>query len=71
ALALALTQGAFDAIAVETVTELRARLPAWLDAQAAETVASVEKSGTLSEPDRAALIAAVGRLTNSVGQTTP
>ncbi|WP_072384145.1 F0F1 ATP synthase subunit alpha [Novosphingobium sp. NDB2Meth1] len=71
ALALALTQGAFDAIAVETVAELRARLPAWLDAQAAETVASVEKSGTLSEPDRAALIAAVGRLTNSVGQTTP
>ena len=66
ALALGLSQGLFDAIALQQLADVRARLPAWLDNQATDTVASVEKSGTLSDTDRNALVETVGRLTTSV-----
>lgn len=62
ALALALSEGLFDAIAVDRIADLRSRLPGWLDAQAGDAVASVEKSRDLNDHDRAALIAALGRL---------
>lgn len=66
ALALALSQGLLDAVPVEKLADVRSRLPAWLDTQVPDTVASVEESGTLSDADRTALVEAVGRLTESV-----
>jgi len=66
ALALGLSQGLFDAVPLDKLADMRAQLPAWLDSHVADTVASVETSGTLSDPDRTALLAAIGRLSESV-----
>ncbi|OAN64947.1 F0F1 ATP synthase subunit alpha [Sphingomonas sp. TDK1] len=62
ALALALNAGVFDAAPVAEIGEVRAALPAWLDAQAAGLVRQVEAGGRLDEAQRAELVATVGRL---------
>ena len=62
ALLAALADGAFDALAVEVIGEVRKQLPAYLDAHAAESVSAIEKTGKLADATRAALAAAVGDL---------
>ena len=66
ALSLGLSQGLFDTVPLDRLIEMRAALPAWLDTHAADTVASVEKSGTLNDADCAALLTVLGSLTQSV-----
>jgi F-type H+-transporting ATPase subunit alpha len=62
ALLAALADGAFDALPVEVIGEVRKRLPAYLDAHAAESVSAIETTGKLDDATRAALAAAVGDL---------
>jgi len=62
ALALALRESLFDAVAPEAIAALRAALPAWLDAHAAAAVATIGHDGRMSEADAAALRAAMAGL---------
>ncbi|MEZ5721476.1 MAG: F0F1 ATP synthase subunit alpha [Paracoccaceae bacterium] len=62
ALLAALADGALDAVAPGDIPALRARLPAWIDAQAPEAVAEVAASGALTDTSRAALVGAVAAL---------
>lgn len=65
----ALNDGLFDAVPAARLADLRARLPAQLDSQAAEAVAALEKNGILEGPLRAALIAAVEELVQRISAT--
>ncbi len=62
ALLAALNAGVFDGHPPALVATLRTRLPARLDAHAAETVRAVQQDGTLDEATRAALVAEVAAL---------
>jgi F-type H+/Na+-transporting ATPase subunit alpha len=62
ALLAALADGAFDALPVEVIGEVRQRVSAYLDAHAAASVAAIEKTGKLDDAPRAALAAAIGDL---------
>ncbi len=65
ALALALEGGMFDAIPVAEIGALRSALPAWLDQRATLAVAQIERSGTIDDSQKEALIDAVRRLIDS------
>ncbi|MBW4330223.1 F0F1 ATP synthase subunit alpha [Stakelama sp. CBK3Z-3] len=65
ALALALNEGLFDPVAVDAVGTIRAALPDWLNTQLPDLVAAVEKSGTMDQDQKAALIDATSRLIRS------
>jgi F0F1-type ATP synthase alpha subunit len=65
ALALALNEGLFDALDVERVTQIRARVADWLDAQASEVRARIDATGQLSDADRATLLTAMQSLAAS------
>jgi len=58
----ALEAGVIDEAPVEAVAEIRARLPAHLDASAPQSVAALMSGAPLDEPLRAALVAKVGEL---------
>ena len=62
ALAIALREGLFDAISVETIGGLRQALPNWLDRQAGAAVASIERNGTMTGDETASLRNAVAAL---------
>ncbi len=62
ALLAALNEGAFDACPVQAIPHLRERLPASLDADAADAVKAVTADGVLTDETRAALVGAVRRL---------
>jgi F-type H+-transporting ATPase subunit alpha len=62
ALAIALREGLFDAISVETIGGLRQALPNWLDRQASAAVASIERNGTMTGDETASLRNAVAAL---------
>ncbi len=62
ALLFALAGGVFDAAPVVKVAEARARVAAALDATAAETVASVMRTGNCDDASRGKLVEAVRRL---------
>ena len=72
ALAIALTEGLLDALAIPDITAIRATLPSWLDANAAELTGQVEDKGTMDATLRAALLAAVQRMiaSSSAGAAT-
>jgi len=63
ALLAALGDGVFDAFPVPIVALVRARLSAWLDAQAADSVAALTNTGELNESVRKTLVEAVRALT--------
>jgi F-type H+-transporting ATPase subunit alpha len=65
ALALALSDGAFDAGPATAIPAIRAALPGWLDAQAPDLVKVIEGGGTIDDGQRATLIAAVRSLVES------
>jgi F-type H+-transporting ATPase subunit alpha len=58
----ALADGVFDPLPAKVIEEVRKRVAAHLDAHAAESAASVMKTGTLDDKTRAALAAGVGDL---------
>ncbi|MGE0224820.1 MAG: F0F1 ATP synthase subunit alpha [Acetobacteraceae bacterium] len=62
ALLAALAEGVFDTLPVAVIARVRARIGAYLDANAAEAVAQVTRSGRLEESVRTALAAAVRAL---------
>ena len=62
ALLAALADGVFDTVPVGRMAELRRRLPARLDSDAADVVAALAKSRALTDEARAALVAVVSRL---------
>ena len=62
ALLAALGAGAFDEIAPEKIAAIRLRLPAWLDAHAAEDVKKLTETGELDDEMRARLAELVGKL---------
>ncbi|MCP4027636.1 MAG: F0F1 ATP synthase subunit alpha, partial [Sphingomonas sp.] len=72
ALAIALTEGLLDALAIPDIAAIRATLPSWLDANAAELIGQVEEKGTMDATLRAALLAAVKRMiaSSSAGAAT-
>ena len=72
ALAIALTEGLLDAVAIPDIAAIRAALPTWLDANAAELIGQVEDKGTMDATLRAALLAAVKRMiaSSSAGAAT-
>ncbi|HEY0270804.1 MAG TPA: F0F1 ATP synthase subunit alpha [Sphingomonas sp.] len=65
ALALALSEGLLDPVAVADIAAIRAALPAWLDTNAADIVAQIDGDGTMDDGRRAALVAAIRRLIES------
>jgi F-type H+-transporting ATPase subunit alpha len=65
ALALALSDGAFDAGPATAIPAIRAALPGWLDAHAPDPVKVIEGGGTIDDGQRASLIAAVRTLVES------
>jgi len=62
ALLAALGAGVLDAMPPETVTAIRPRLPAWLDAHAAEDVERLSRTGELDDELRTRLAKLVGEL---------
>lgn len=62
ALLAALADGVFDTVPVGRMAQLRRRLPARLDSDAADAVAALSKSRALTDEARAALVAVVSRL---------
>ena len=62
ALLAALGAGVFDALPPERIAEIRPRLPAYLDAHAAEDVETLTKTGKLDDEMRARLAELVGKL---------
>jgi F-type H+-transporting ATPase subunit alpha len=66
ALLAALTDGVFDALPAEIVSAVRERLSAYLDANAKEAVAAVEKTGTLDKDVRARLVELVTALAHDL-----
>ncbi len=62
ALAIALTEGLLDAVAIPDIAAIRAALPSWLDANASALVGQVEDKGTMDADLRAALLAALQRM---------
>jgi F-type H+-transporting ATPase subunit alpha len=62
ALALALNEGLFDAVAERDVARVRAAAPAGLDARAAVAVRRIEETGRLADEDKTALLAAMRAL---------
>ncbi|MGR7994995.1 F0F1 ATP synthase subunit alpha [Xanthobacter sp. ZOL 2024] len=68
ALLAALADGVFDALPVAVIPPLRARLPAYLDANAGAEVAALAASGTLEAPVREKLVAAVQALAQELAQ---
>jgi len=72
ALAIALTEGLLDAVAIPDIAAIRAALPSWLDANASALVGQVEDKGTMDATLRAALLAAVQRMiaSSSAGAAT-
>ena len=72
ALAIALTEGLLDAVAIPDIAAIRAALPLWLDANASALVGQVEDKGTMDATLRAALLAAVKRMiaSSSAGAAT-
>lgn len=71
ALLAALADGVFDAHPPALLAPLRDRLPAHLDASAADAVAAVTSTGTLSDGSRAALVAAVTALADELSAGSP
>ena len=73
ALLAALGEGVFDAHPPELIARVRDRLPAHLDATAADAVTAVTGTGLLSDDSRVALIAAVKALVDELvaGGPTP
>jgi F-type H+-transporting ATPase subunit alpha len=71
ALLAALAEGVFDAVAVEHVPALRARLAAFLDTHGGDATAALEKNGTLEPADQAALVAAVRDLVKTFQAELP
>ncbi|WP_296706020.1 F0F1 ATP synthase subunit alpha [Rhodoblastus sp.] len=69
ALLAALAEGIFDDFPTATVGIVRARLPTWLDAQAADAVAMLANTGVLDEAVRRRLVAAVSALGADVAAT--
>ncbi len=63
ALALALRDGMFDAIAPDRIASLREALPAWLDQNAGAAVRMIQTAGTLDADQHAALSGALRALT--------
>jgi F-type H+/Na+-transporting ATPase subunit alpha len=70
ALLAALADGALDATPATALPELRRRLPAWLDAHAADARAEVAASGALTPETRAALTGAVTALAGEIAAPT-
>ena len=66
ALLAALSDGVFDGLPIETVSAVRARLPASLDANAKEEIASLEKTGALDADVRTRLVALVSSLAHDL-----
>ena len=66
ALLAALADGVLDAAPTDTLAELRTRLPRYLDSHAADAVASINDTGKLGAPVRAALVAAVRALLTDI-----
>jgi len=66
ALLAALAEGVFDPLPVKVIAEVRERVAAHLDANAAASVAAITKTGTLDDPTRAALVAAVRDLASKL-----
>lgn len=62
ALLAALGEGVFDALPAELIPALRARLPAYLDANGADESAALERGDTLDDALRQKLAALVGAL---------
>ncbi len=62
ALAIALTEGLLDAVAIPDIAAIRAALPSWLDANGSALVGQVEDKGTMDADLRAALLAALQRM---------
>jgi F-type H+-transporting ATPase subunit alpha len=69
ALLAALSDGTLDAMQPDGIAALRHRLPAWLDAHAADAVGAVQASGALSAEIRSDLVAAIAGLVRMVGQS--
>jgi F-type H+-transporting ATPase subunit alpha len=65
ALAVALNEAVFDALDLPTVAAVRAGVPDWLDAHALDLRTRIDKTGVLSDEDRAALLATVKALVES------
>nr|WP_039335469.1 MULTISPECIES: F0F1 ATP synthase subunit alpha [Novosphingobium] len=65
ALALALSEGLLDDMAVAEIPSLRTRLPAWIDDHVPELCAQIERTGQIDTAQRAALVAAVKALLES------
>lgn len=66
ALLAALSDGVFDDLPVETVSAVRARLPASLNANAKEEIVSLEKTGALDADVRTRLVALVSSLAHDL-----
>ena len=62
AIALAWSEGLFDALPVPAVGEIRSALRPWLDQHAAEAISQVEHAGRIDAAQREALLAAVRQL---------
>ena len=67
ALLLALSGGVFDAYPTPLLKTLRMRLPGWIDARAGRLVEEVDRSGQLSEEQRATLTAEMTALCVELG----
>lgn len=68
ALLVALNESVFDTLEPELIGQVRARLPAYLDAHAAPSVAAVSDSGPFPDTLRAALVEAVRALAATVAE---
>jgi F-type H+-transporting ATPase subunit alpha len=66
ALALAVSEGVFDALADKDIPRLRAAVPAALDRAAGATVRRIQETGALGAEDRVALLAVVRGLVDRV-----
>lgn len=62
ALLAALAEGVFDTLPPETLADLRAQLPGYLDAQGGQVLADLAQSGQLDAQARTALVAVVAGL---------
>jgi len=64
-LALALSDGVFDAVPATAIPAIRSALPPWLDAHTPDIVTAIESGGALDEAQSALLRAAVRALVES------
>jgi F-type H+/Na+-transporting ATPase subunit alpha len=71
ALVTALQQGLLDAVALEDIAGFRSELTSWLDKTAGAAVEALERTGTLDEAQKAAMIAALTDLASRFVRAAP